>query len=194
MAPWLHDGDRMQRRRSLLGNLTVLLGILALSGCPDPLPPAGQVDAAVRNPDAAIDSGPNIADQLVSEWSGCMTLDEFNIAKMTDWGHFPASTGQDCASCHYNGFEGFIADTDALNFFNGITTVKQFMLHYFSADVANHKMVINTTGFTAVAHGFNNHPQFDPVNNLGMTALNTFYNETILHVQNHTCGQPRWNP
>ena len=194
MASWLHEWQHMQPRRSLLGNLTFLLGILALSGCPDPLPPGAQIDAPVRQADAAVDSGPNVADQLVSQWSGCMTLADFNLAKMTDWGKMPTSTGQDCAGCHYNGFEGFMADNDATNMFNGITTVKQFMLHYFSPDVANHKMVKNTTGFDSVAHGLNSHPQFDPANNIGMTALGTFYTETMLHVTNGTCGPPRWTP
>jgi hypothetical protein len=194
MASWLHEGDRMHPRRSLLGNLTFLLGILALSGCPDPLPPGTQIDASVRPPDGSADGGSNVADQLVSEWSGCMTLEEFNLAKMTDWGTLVGGSGQDCAGCHFNGYEGFMADRDATNMFNGVTTVKQFMLHYFSPDVANHKMVKNTTGFTAVANGYMNHPRFDPVNNAGMTALGTFYTETMLHVTNHTCGPPRWMP
>ncbi len=165
-----------------------------LTGCPDPLPPAGQIDAPVHTPDAAVDAGPDVAHQLVREWSGCMTLDHFNLAVMTDWGRIPTSTGQDCAGCHYGGLEGFMADTDATNMFNGITTIEQLMLRYFTPDVANHKMVMNTVGFNAVAHGLNNHPQFDPANNVGMTALKKFYDVTSLQQQAHTCDPPRLSP
>src|SRR3954469_3623593 len=100
----------MHRRRALLGKLTAVLGILVLPGCLEPLPPSTlQPDAGSGQPDSG-GGDPHVFDKMVSDWSGCMTLEHFTLTKMTDWGNIVTGTGQDCAGCHFGGFEGFIAD------------------------------------------------------------------------------------
>src|ERR1041384_7250038 len=74
-----------------------------------------------RGPDAGVTPVGPTADDLAREWSGCMTLDHFQLANMTAWGSLSAGTGQDCASCHGTGFEGFYADRGATSRFNADT-------------------------------------------------------------------------
>jgi hypothetical protein len=124
-----------------------------------------------------------------------MTLDHFRLASMsTAWGSMSASNGQACSSCHGTGFEGFYADRDDTAMFNAITTVPQFLLQYFSADVPNHKMIINQAVFQAVGTRqppHEGHPPFNPTDNPGMAALRNFYDVTLLQQQAHTCDPPR---
>lgn len=134
------------------------------------------------------------ADQLITDWSGCMTLANFTQAKMnTAWGNLAASTGNACASCHSDGFEGFYVNTDANLMFTALSTSKAFLAVYFSADVANQKVIVDSTLFAAVGSGtggFAGHPQFNATNNAGMTALNTFYQLTLTAQQAGPCGPP----
>jgi hypothetical protein len=135
------------------------------------------------------------ADDLAKAWSGCMTLDHFNLAKMaTAWGSLAASNGQACSSCHGSGLQGFYADRDATGMFNAISTNQAFLVVYFSADVANQKMVVDEGIFQAVSSGqgsFQGHPPFEPTNNAGMIALRSFYNLTLTRQQAKTCDPPR---
>ena len=173
--------------------ISVLL-LFAVGCLSDPLP-SGVVDAGVQ-PDAG-PPPPSGAEALVREWSGCMTLEHFRLAKMTAWGSLAASNGQACSSCHGTGFEGFYADRDDLGMFTAITTTQQFLLQYFSPDVANHKMIVNEAMFQAVGTGqppHQGHPRFDPRNNAGMTALRSFHDVTLLQQQAHTCDPPRLRP
>jgi len=146
-------------------------------------------------PDAGAPPGGSAADELVREWSGCMTLDHFKLAGMaTAWGSLAAANGQACSSCHGSGLQGFYADRDDVGMFTAISTIKGFLVMFFSPDVANHKMIVNETIFVAVAAGqppFAGHPPFEPRNNAGMTALRSFHNVTLLQQQAHTCDPPR---
>lgn len=189
MVRRLHAALSMQHLRRVI-SLSWLFAAACLSG----VTPDGGGGGGGRGPDAGVTPVGPTADDLTREWSGCMTLDHFQLANMTAWGSLVAGTGQDCASCHGTGFEGFFADRDATAMFNAITTTKQFLLNYFSPDVANHKMIVNQTIFQAVASGqppFQGHPTFNPTNNAGMTALRSFYDVTSLQQQSHTCDPPR---
>lgn len=152
--------------------------------------------------DVGVDAGPpppppppttKTADQLITDWSGCMTLANFTQAKMnTAWGNLAASTGNACASCHSDGFEGFYVNTDANLMFTALSTSKAFLAVYFSADVTNQKVIVDSALFAAVGAGtgsFAGHPQF-PTNNAGILALNNFYQLTLTAQQAGTCGPP----
>ena len=173
----------------------ISLSLIFAVACVQGVVPAGgggQPDAG--QPDAGRPVGPT-ADDLMREWSGCMTLDNFNLADMANaWGTMAASNGQACSSCHGSGLQGFYADRDAPGMFNAISTMKAFMVVYFSADVPNHKMIVDESIFAAVASGqgsFQGHPPFDARNNQGMTALKNFYSITLPLQQAKTCGPPR---
>lgn len=138
------------------------------------------------------------SDALISEWSGCMTIENFRLAKMnTAWGTLAASNGQACSSCHGTGFEGFYADRDEAAMYSAITKTKGFLTQYFIPDVPNHKMVVNEVVFKAV--GTNQaphqaHPSFTPTANAGMTALRAYYDTTLQAQQAHTCAPSRLTP
>jgi hypothetical protein len=136
------------------------------------------------------------ADELARAWSGCLSLDNFKLANMaTAWGTLAATNGQACSSCHGTGLQGFYADRDENGMFTAISTMKAFMLTYFSPDVAHQTMIVNEALFQAAASGqppFDGHPPFDPKTNAGMTALRSFYTLTQTRQQANTCDPARF--
>jgi hypothetical protein len=133
------------------------------------------------------------ADDLLKQWSGCMSLANFTTAKMnTAWGDLAAGNGQACSSCHTTGLYGFYVDRDATTMFNAITANKAFLAVYFSADVANQKIITDDALFASVGSGtFNGHPAFATTNNAGLLALKSFYDLTVARQQANTCDPSR---
>jgi hypothetical protein len=137
-----------------------------------------------------------VTQQLLAQWSGCMTQANFDQAKMAQaWGNMTAQNNQTCKNCHVNGAEGFIASDQSTPFFTVISTNKYYLLQYFTVDLtqgtANAKVTINTTSFANVANGHppdGEHPRFNPTNNQGMTALQSFYTLTQQAMAAGTCG------
>ena len=172
-----------------------LLLVLVAACIPDPVITGHPPDAGAPPPDAGQQPTGKTADELTREWSGCMSLDNFNLANMaTAWGGLAASNGQACTSCHGSGLYGVYIDRDATGMFNAISTMKAFLLVYFAADVTNQKMIVNESLFQAAASGqgsFQGHPPFDAKNNAGMTALRSFYNVTLTRQQAKTCDPSR---
>lgn len=150
----------------------------------DPTPPPGTPPADPQQ----------VSKNLISQWSGCMTLDNFKTAKMVNWGRMASTDSNACSSCHSNGFEGFFASQDETAMFNAISTSQDFMQPFFIPDVPNNKMVVNTLIFPAVGTRqapYTDHPRFDPTNNPGMIALQAFYTSTMAAVTAGTCGAPK---
>ena len=134
-----------------------------------------------------------VSKNLISQWSGCMTLDNFKTAKMVSWGQMASLDSNACSSCHSDGFEGFYASQDATAMFTAISTSQDFMQPFFIPDVPNNKMVINTLIFSAVGTRqapYTDHPRFDPNNNPGNTALQAYYTSTMAALTAGTCGTP----
>jgi len=150
----------------------------ALAACTGEInngPANGQPDAGPPPPDAFI---PLSAKELLAKWSGCMTLDNFQTAKMAlQWGTLTTDTQKECQFCHQDGAYGFLATTNETTFFDGITKHSSFMSMYFTTDVPNQKVIINTSAFQG-ANSAVGHPTFNYLTNQGMTALNEFYMAT----------------
>jgi len=131
--------------------------------------------------------GPSeVTARLLAQWSGCMTLANFNAATMAvAWGTLTTDDGRQCQNCHVNGAEGFIATTESTKLFDVISSNKQYMLQYFTVDLkdlATAKIIVNTAPFLAVSQGkdpHREHPQFDALKNQGMVALGVFYDATM---------------
>jgi len=123
--------------------------------------------------------------RLTKEWSGCMSLANFQTANMKAWGNMQAGNSA-CKTCHNAGEYGNIADNIDNPFFTVISTNKYYMAQYFSADlskgVAAAKMIINTRSFIGVGTALAphiEHPRFNLTGSTGLAALQKFYDLTV---------------
>jgi hypothetical protein len=127
-----------------------------------------------------------ITTRLLQEWSGCMTLVNFEAADMRAWGNVNAGGGGNCKTCHSQGEYGHVAANTSTLFFPYISEDKYYLLQYFAVDLsmglAAAKVIINDRSFEGVGNRLaphQQHPNFDPQNNNGYAALQTFYNTTM---------------
>lgn len=128
------------------------------------------------------------------EWSGCMSIDNFNTAQMAlRWGGLAAQNQQQCRNCHGGGAFAFMSgngQAQAQIFFDTITTQKDLLLKYFTVDAMG-QVIINNASFQNAGVVLESHPKFDPMTNLGMTALIEFYDLTKARQTAATCDPPR---
>jgi len=124
-----------------------------------------------------------ITTRLLQEWSGCMTLQNFEAADMRDWGNTGSNDG-DCQTCHNGGEFGMILSSTSTQFFPTITEDKYYLLQFFSVDLsmglAAAKVIVNTRSFEGVGNRLpphQQHPGFN-IQNEGMAALQAFYTST----------------
>lgn len=130
--------------------------------------------------------------KLTKEWSGCMTLANFTAANMKAWGNMRADNSA-CKTCHDNGEYGMIAQDIDNPYFTVLSTDKYYMAQYFSVDVPNKKMIINTKSFTGVGTAtppHTQHPRFNLTGSTGLAALQKFYDSTMAAKTAGTCGPP----
>ncbi|HLL25445.1 MAG TPA: hypothetical protein VK427_25085 [Kofleriaceae bacterium] len=116
--------------------------------------------------------------QVLRDFSGCLTLADFNTAEMAPkWAALAASNNQKCLNCHQAGGDGFIVNGDAGLMFKVMSESSAYMLKFFSVDTSSSpaKVVVNTGSFTNAGVTIAGHPRFDPTNNAGMVALKAFY-------------------
>jgi hypothetical protein len=134
--------------------------------------------------------------RLTKEWSGCMTLANFQTANMKAWGNMRADNSA-CKTCHVVGEFGNIASDTDNPFFTVISTNKYYMAQYFTVDltggVATAKVIINTRSFTGVGQALaphTEHPRFNLTGSTGLAALQKFYDLTVAAKTAGTCGPP----
>jgi hypothetical protein len=172
----------------------IFAGVL-LAGCmgsiPDPGPgpvnTAPDAGMAQPTPDAA--PPPPNAEQLLANWSGCMTLANFQAANMAQaWGTMTTDGNKECSNCHGTGEFGVIASTDENLFFSLISQHSAYLATYFT--VQGTDVVIDTGSFQNAGVTDASHPRFDPTTNKGMTALQQFYDATKAAQAAGTCGSP----
>lgn len=145
-------------------------------------------------PPAGTETATAATDRLLAEWSGCMTLANFQTANMKAWGNMKADNSA-CKTCHINGEYGQVAmDVDA-PFFNVIDTNRYYMAQYFTIDfsqgVSQAKIIVNQNSFTNVGKALpphTEHPRFNLQGSTGLTALNKFYDLTMAAKTAGTCG------
>jgi hypothetical protein len=142
-----------------------------------------QPDAGTPSPDAQIVD----LKAILSQWSGCMTLANFQAANMAQaWSTLITNDGKQCLNCHDQGEYNFIASDDENAFFAGVSQHSYFMLKYFAVDTATMKVVVSTASF-ASANAKVGHPKFNYSMNAGITALTAFHASTAA---NTACGAP----
>jgi hypothetical protein len=131
--------------------------------------------------------GTMTADALLSQWSKCMTQANFDTAAMaTNWGNVNTGEGR-CRNCHVTGQSGMEASNVSTQMFTILDGCKACVTQFFSVDLQNQKIVVNTTNIPNVLkalapHG--SHPVCNDLNalNAAMAALQTFYTSTMTNV------------
>jgi hypothetical protein len=131
------------------------------------------------------------AKAALKEWSGCMSLENFNAAGMTNaWATLGADNLQKCLNCHNGGVAGFYISANAQNFFNAISTQAAYLVKYFGINAAERTIVVNTGSFQS-ANMIQGHPTFPIETNAGMIALKKFYESTLARKTANLCDPPR---
>ncbi|HEY5952324.1 MAG TPA: hypothetical protein VIV40_42795 [Kofleriaceae bacterium] len=168
--------------------VAALVTAVCFAGC------VGSLTDAGGGPGATTDGGAHGPDAkqvdvkgILRTFSGCMTLTNFQAAKMTTaWSTLTTNDGKQCMNCHDAGEYNFIASDDETQYFSGLSQHSYFMLMYFSVDPATEKVIVNTQSFKG-ANSTVGHPKFNADANQGMTALQTFYTASS---GNTACGAP----
>jgi hypothetical protein len=127
---------------------------------------------------------------LLREWSGCMSLENFNTANMTQaWATLGGDDDRLCMSCHQGGLGFYIVNTPQ-TFFDVLSSTSAFLVKYFSVSTVENKVVVNTGSFEN-ANKIAGHPTFPVKTNPGFLALEEFYTLTATRKMMGQCDQPR---
>ncbi len=144
------------------------------------------------------DAGGEVVVSPLAEFSGCMTLANFEASNMADeWANKNAQGQGDCDACHNLGADGFMASNQDARMFSYIsgeaTKSAQFMPSYFTLDATGTSVVINRARLERVGSQLSpneNHGAFDlDPNEDAVLALETFFLATQ---NNPACGPPRF--
>ncbi|KAB2910299.1 MAG: hypothetical protein F9K40_02945 [Kofleriaceae bacterium] len=136
--------------------------------------------------------------RLISEWSGCLKLEDFTALNFgPSWANKGSNQGN-CEQCHSTGAYGFKAADDNTGMYETLSTNKYYMMAYFAVDIsdlANPKMVPNFTNFQRVGLRqvpHQEHPSFNTnLNDNAMQKLQQLYDLTMGYKTAGTCGTPR---
>lgn len=137
-----------------------------------PTPPPDEPTTPNENPEA-----------VLLRWQQCMTFADFQAANMAGaWTSVATTTNQKCASCHGPASHGFVATSNAQQFFDLIKADKFLLLAFVNvAGIASqpgaYHVTVNEVTIPGAGSGdIPEHPRFDPA--AGMTALRDFHQRT----------------
>jgi hypothetical protein len=159
-------------------------------------------DVTGPNPPPTDETPGQATARLISEWSGCLKMDDFvNLRVGEAFANQTTGNGDQCKNCHRMGVNGFIANPDNDYTYQVLSSQKYFMLTYFRpnvTDLANAKMEPNMDIFYSVGHNeapYTNHPSFnldDNRNGIGApnAVLQQLYDMTAGYLAAGTCGPP----
>ena len=127
-----------------------------------------------------------ITASLLNNWSACMSLTNFQTAKMTNFATMQTNEGSTCEACHATGQSSMIASEVDNVYFDTIsrrtTYLPDHVLHGrpdLNGLRERQGRRINTDSFAGVSKGQEphaEHPLFNSTTNAGMTAL-----DDVLH-------------
>lgn len=173
-----------------IGLLAILTGCVGQLDTSAPGPVATQPDASITTPPTTPDAPPSVTPkQVLEQWSGCMTLTNFQSANMAQaWGNLAAGS-QLCRNCHGTGGYSFVATADEPLFFATMSEHSGYLVKFFT--VQGNDVMINTASFQRAGVMLPSHPRFDPENNAGIIALKKFYDTTKARKTANTCDASR---
>ena len=138
--------------------------------------------------------------RIISEWSGCLKLEDFTALNFGPACSNKGSNEGNCEQCHTSGAYGFKANDDNAGMYETLSTNKYYMMAYFAADIsdpnlANAKMVPNYVNFQRVGLRqvpHQEHPSFNTnMNDAAFVTLQQLYDKTMGYKTAGTCGTPR---
>jgi hypothetical protein len=138
--------------------------------------------------------------RIISEWSGCLKLEDFTSLNFGPAFANKGSNEGNCEQCHTSGAYGFKANDDNAGMYETLSTNKYYMMAYFAADIsdpnlANAKMVPNYVNFQRVGLRqvpHQEHPSFNTnMNDAAFVTLQQLYDKTMGYKTAGTCGTPR---
>lgn len=146
-------------------------------------------EASLGTEDVAEDV-PLTTRQVLAQFSGCMTLDNWEEADMGDWARYNAD-GNQCRGCHNAGLSGFNTNGDSEVMFetNRLITPNPFILGFFTVDqLADPPAVVPAHGkLDLMGDGGGPggiHPQYSyNENNEYYQRLQEFHDLTMLYMQ-----------
>lgn len=129
---------------------------------------------------------------LMKEWSGCMTLDNWEEANMGSWANKPAEDNKTCQDCHSDGLLRFNTDPDSSLMFT-FNRYQLYMIGFFSQEFdpadGSGMMVPNIPRLVRAGNGTTGHPEYNTnPNDLYMQRLQEFYELTLETKENGECG------
>lgn len=129
---------------------------------------------------------------LLREFSGCITLEDFTSANMAAWGNNESEQGL-CRVCHGLGEEDFIANNNNQLFFERLVPDRIWLSKYFTPDPGNTKIIINMDKLSASGNALPphiTHPEWDSNTGPGIIALRKLYELANARIAAKTCGAP----
>lgn len=176
----------------------IVISLLA-AGCLEmeapPAPPPGTPDAGsvVDEPDAT--PVPTDTEPL-AEWSGCMTLGNWEAAGMGAWSNKATEGGTVCSSCHGDGLARFNSNVDTTAMYQ-YNRYEVFITGFFTLSGEDGEVVVvpATEKLDNKGAGSNNHPTYitspgDPY----YQALDQFYQLTLQQKAAGLCGPATFPP
>ena len=167
-----------------------LLALVLVASCvatdegppPDPVEPTP--DEPTPEPEPEEPTTPNEGPEAaLLRWQQCMTFSDFQAANMAGaWTSVATTTNQKCGSCHAVASYGFVATSNAQQFFDVIKADKYLLQAFVDVSTvasqpgAYQVIVDEQTIPGAGSGGIVEHPRFNPA--VGMAALRDFYLRT----------------
>ncbi|HEU5059928.1 MAG TPA: hypothetical protein VFU21_25530 [Kofleriaceae bacterium] len=144
-------------RRSISLSHLLLSAALA-AGCSD----LGVAPRADDSPDLpATDAAPPV--DLLAEWAGCMTLEQWEGSRMGAWANKPSSLGTICSDCHADGLAFFYANPASAQMFE-TNRYRRFVTGFFTVTTDEETGLPDIapawSKLVAKGEGQNNHPLY----------------------------------
>jgi hypothetical protein len=154
----------------------------------------GAIEGWLAQEKLDFDAGGVVAVSALAEWSGCMSLADWeaeNVANL--WADKNAGNQGDCDACHNLGADGFFASNQSERVFNYVAGTPQFMPAYFTVDATGTNVLINRARLESVGSQLaphEAHGNFTLDNDDAMAALQRFYDLTMQRKLAGQCGPP----
>lgn len=153
----------------------------------------GAIEAWLAQEKLDADAGGGVAVSAMSEWSGCMSLADWEAEGVADlWADKNANGQGNCDTCHNLGADGFMASNQDARVFEYVAGYPAFMPSYFTLNAAGTEVVINRARLESVGSQLSpheNHGAFN-VDGEAMEALQRFYQKTQQRKLQGQCGPP----